>query len=106
MCAKPHALINVTIEGGKEIQLDKIYLIGTIKFMMLGGDDFADVLNFYTPRNFIYYDNVREVIGEYIKEIGMLNTNKKRFIDPNNRRLIVHDCKKLEMPTLYKEYLE
>jgi 2',3'-cyclic-nucleotide 2'-phosphodiesterase (5'-nucleotidase family) len=106
VCASPHSLINVTLEHGVEIKMEKIYKVATIKFMIMGGDDFANVLEYYVPRNWVYHDNVREVIRDKIIETKVLNVNGNRYIDPANRRLIVHDCKKLEFPTKYTEFME
>ena len=106
VCSSPHSLINVTLEHGIEIDKDKTYKVGTVKFMLMGGDDFTKVLNYYVPRNYLYYDNLREVIRDYIVEMKVLNANENRLIDQKNRRLIVHDCKRLEFPTKYSEFFE
>ena len=106
VCGNPHSLINVTLDYGVEINPFKNYTIGTVKFMAMGGDDFASVLKVYSPRNLSYHDNLREVIREAIIEEKILNENGKQYIDPENRRLIVHDCKKIEIPTNYIEIVE
>ena len=106
VCSKPHSLVNVTLENNIDIELDKIYKIGTIQFIMMGGDDFADVLKYYTPKNFEYFEDARSVIGKQILEAKILNANGNRFINQKKRRLIVHDCNRLELPTLYSKYYD
>lgn len=92
VCNNPNYLINVTLENDKNIENNQIYTVATSRFMVLGGDDFSEVLKFYTPRNLVYYKGIREVVGQYLRNSKVLNEDGKKFIDPMNRRLIVHEC--------------
>lgn len=92
VCKKPHLLINVTLEGDREIEKDRVYKVASSKFIIHGGDDFAKVLPFFKPVNPIVFGNIREIVGHYIKELKILNSDDNRLMNPMNRRLILHDC--------------
>jgi 5'-nucleotidase len=81
----PNELHEVKLYDGSEIIDEKTYKVSTNDFMLNGGDDFKDVLTFYTARNVTKFGSVRTQMINYIKAIAQVN--EEDFIDPNHKRI-------------------
>lgn len=84
----PNELHEVKFYDGveiREIDDEKIYKVSSNYFLLNGGDDFKDVLVFYTARNVVNYGKLRDAMIDYIKAIGQIN--EQDFIDPSHKRI-------------------
>lgn len=81
----PYELLEVKMYDGSAIVDAKTYQVASIDFMIGGGDDFKDVLPFYTPRNVKYYGHLRTQMINYIKMLGRIT--EAPFLDPDHKRI-------------------
>lgn len=81
----PHELIEVKMFDGSEIVDAKTYKVATVDFLLGGGDDFKDVLKFYTAKNVMYHGHLRTQMINFIKALGTIT--EARFLNPNHMRI-------------------
>ena len=81
------SLINVKFYNNVEIDDKKTYVVATIDFLLKGkgGDDFVEVLNWYTLRNYKEIAKLYESLIDKLKN----RTIKDDIIDNNNRRITI-----------------
>ena len=91
ICKESKKLLNVTLINDEPLNLTKTYLVGANNFLLHGGDDFTQVLKFYTPRNIITLENIRDSVAGYAEETKVLNSNDSPIIDPSKPRIILVD---------------
>jgi 5'-nucleotidase len=77
----------VTFADGRPIELEKTYRGLSLDFLIAGGDDFAHVRKFYTPRNEEKLGDFRESLKPQLVTFGTLTESK--LIDPLHPRLII-----------------
>ncbi len=79
------------------IENNKTYTVATTDFdIPYGGDDFADVMKWYKPRNLKYYDVVRNVIIDYLKRVATLKD--KQFVRSSLPRMRIVNKVDLDVP--------
>lgn len=86
MTLYPKKLISVKLFDGSDIIDDKVYKIGSIDFLLNGGDDFKDVISWYKPKNVAIYGLLRDYIIEYVSTKANYIKDGD-FIDPNHKRI-------------------
>ena len=98
ICKENKKLVNITLMNDEPLNLTKTYIVGANNFLLHGGDDFTQVLKFYTPRNITTYENIRDAVAGYAEELGVLNTMEKPIVDPSKPRIILLDeCPMVEI---------
>jgi len=82
----PRSFLDVKFYNNVTIDDKATYKIVTVQFLLYGGDDFGEVLKWYTPRN-VQVDrrNLRDIVQMYVEKIKEINEGD--FIDPNNPRI-------------------
>jgi len=86
-------------DGLYEYPIDdnKTYVVATTDFdIPYGGDDFADVMKWYKPRNLKYYDVVRNVIIDYLKRVATIKD--KQFVRTSLPRMRIVNKVDLDVP--------
>lgn len=78
----------ITLNNDQEIDRKKNYIIATTNFILGGGDDFKDVLKWYTPRNKKSFDLLIPIIEEYLINVKDIKKANYYDSDPSKRRLI------------------
>ena len=79
------------------IENNKTYVVATTDFdIPYGGDDFADVMKWYKPRNLKYYDVVRNVIIDYLKRVATIKD--KQFVRTSLPRMRIVNKVDLSVP--------
>ena len=78
----------ITLSNDQEIDRKKNYIIATTNFIFGGGDDFKDILKWYTPRNTKTFEPLISIVEEYL--INIKDINKANYYDnePSKRRLV------------------
>ena len=84
-------IINVTLVNGTAIENEKTYVVSAPDFLMKGGDDFRLVRQFYTPRNVKNHGFIKQALRNYVRSIGVLNTDSNPVVSESNPRLILVD---------------
>jgi 2',3'-cyclic-nucleotide 2'-phosphodiesterase (5'-nucleotidase family) len=74
---------------GNLIELKKTYTLATSNFLLNGGDDFKDIVSWYTPRNEVDFGLIRDNMIKFVKSVGSIKQDT--FYDPKRRRLNVID---------------
>ena len=82
-------LISVKLENGTELEEGKEYLIAGPDFFFNGGDDFAEVLKFYKPRDMKYFMTMRESLTTMARNLKVINSELHPLVNFANPRLIV-----------------
>lgn len=84
-------LLSVQLFNGlkeKEVINTATYTIATLDYdILLGGDDFKKVVQWYQPRNVKIYDILRDVVSDYL--IQMNSIHHYQFFSQNKQRLTV-----------------
>ena len=93
-CKTHHRFLNMSLIYNDEIlNLTRTYIVGANNFLIRGGDDFTEVLKFYTPRNLKTYGSIRDAVAVYASELKILNSIQNPILDPSKPRIImVDDC--------------
>ncbi len=79
------------------IENNKTYTVATTDFdIPYGGDDFADVMKWYKPRNLKYYDVVRNTIIDYLKRVATIKD--KQFVRSSLPRMRIVNKVDLSVP--------
>ena len=79
------------------IENNKTYTVATTDFdIPYGGDDFADVMKWYEPRNLKYYDVVRNTIIDYLKRVATIKD--KQFVRSSLPRMRIVNKVDLSVP--------
>lgn len=93
ICKKDNRLINVSLINGEPLDEEKTYIVASPDFLIHGGDDFAEVLKFYQPRNEKSITKIRDFVAEYAKQNKVLNPKSKPIVNPKEPAIIlVEDC--------------
>ena len=81
-------LKSVRLYNNVEIDDNKTYIVALVDFLIncKGGDDFVDVLTWYTPRNIKKFGFVRDVMKNYLRKLGTIKDN---IIDKKNPRISI-----------------
>jgi 2',3'-cyclic-nucleotide 2'-phosphodiesterase (5'-nucleotidase family) len=79
----------VFYENEAEIKNEEIYSVSTNDFLISGGDDFRNVINWYTPRELNIAGEFNNAIINYLEKIKIIE--RKKFMPENEsyRRIIV-----------------
>jgi 2',3'-cyclic-nucleotide 2'-phosphodiesterase/3'-nucleotidase/5'-nucleotidase len=86
----PRSLIpgSLKLYDGTDITMNKFYKLATLDFLIIGGgDDFREVLKFYSPVGLKIVAPQRESVIEFIKNVGYIT--ESTFIDFLRKRLNV-----------------
>jgi len=82
----PNSLIDITLIDGTPIDVNSIYTVSTIDFNIPhGGDEFQDVMSWYTPRNLVDFGFIRDLMIESISKIPVITEDM--FINKNRKRI-------------------
>ena len=92
VCKSPHSLKSVSFLNGQTIDPTKTYLGVSNDFLVNGGDDFKDVLKAIKIKNVKFGRALRDVLTDALLKSGVVNSDQKPCVDPQNPRLIVQDC--------------
>ncbi len=96
-CKSHHRVLNLSlIYNDEPLNLTRTYIVGANNFLIRGGDDFTEVLKFYTPRNIKNYGSIRDTVAVYASELKILNSIQNPILDPLKPRIIMVDCPKNE----------
>lgn len=94
--------VSTKLANGSNIDLNRTYTVGSILFLFQGGDDFADVIKTYNPRNVqIFSDSFQNNLLNYFDKKWankVINDINNPIIDPNNPRLTVLDNSDITLP--------
>ncbi len=66
-------ILSVTMPDGSPIDPEKTYTFATLEYYFNGGDDFGDVLKFYTPKIIQSYEDVNDVMYRRLKEMPVIH---------------------------------
>lgn len=107
ICKNNKKLINITLMNDEPLELNKTYIVGANNFLIHGGDDFAQVLEFYTPRNIKNYGSIRDAVAGYAEENKILNSEQNPIINQDKPRIIlIENCGETSSIDLQYELLE
>lgn len=106
ICKSNKKLVNITFINDEPIDLEKTYLMSANNFLLHGGDDFAQVLNFYKPRNIKTFGSIRDAVASFAQEMSPLNSPQNPIIDKNKPRIVLIDDCNIEITDLKGEMLE
>ncbi len=70
-----------------EIEKNKTYKVASNNFLLNGGDDFAKVMKWYKIKDFEDYNDTRDNLIAYLKNVQLINS--KNYIDELNPRILV-----------------
>jgi len=89
--ALPKRLIDVKSYNNVIIDDNKTYVVAVVDFLVngKGGDDFVNVLTWYTPRNIKVVGLFRDLMKDYLKKISTIKIGD--YIDKSNPRLLLID---------------
>jgi 2',3'-cyclic-nucleotide 2'-phosphodiesterase (5'-nucleotidase family) len=76
-------------DGTKEFEIseEETYKVAAIDFLIPnGGDDFKEIMNWYSPKNLTKHGNLRENIIEYISKYAKY-MKKDYLIDRSHRKI-------------------
>ncbi len=82
---EPSTLVSVQNYNYTQIDDGKTYIVASNDFMLGGGDDFKDVVTWYTARNVKNYGLLRNHLIDYLKEKKFVN--REDLIFPDHLRL-------------------
>ena len=88
ICKDKRTLLDIRLINKTDIQLDRIYTIATTNFMVYGGDDFHEVISYYTPKNIQNFTILRDIVYNYALEENILNSEEKSCIREGEPRLL------------------
>jgi len=98
ICKANKKLVNITTMNDEPLNLTKTYIVGANNFLIHGGDDFTQVLNFFTPRNIRSFENIRDAVAGYAGELKTLNSKENPIVDQMNPRIILlENCSEEEV---------
>ena len=83
---------SVSFLNGQTIDPTKTYLGVSNDFLVNGGDDFKDVLKAIKIKNVKFGRALRDVLTDALLKSGVVNSDQKPCVEPQNPRLIVLDC--------------
>jgi len=86
MSLSPKKLVSVEFYNKVEILDGKTYIVALVDFLIngKGGDDFVDVLSWYIPRNVKKLGLFRDLMRDYLRKLGTINSN---ILDTKNPRI-------------------
>ena len=70
-----------------EIEKNKTYKVASNNFLLNGGDDFAKVMKWYKIKDFEDYNDTRDNLIAYLKNVQLINS--KNYIDEINPRILI-----------------
>lgn len=89
ICKSNKKIINITLMNDEPLSLSQTYIVGANNFLIRGGDDFAEVLNFYQPRNIKNFENIRDSVAGYAEDMKILNSAENPIIKKDKPRIIL-----------------
>ena len=81
-------LVNIKLFDGvteKEFDDEKIYTIGTLDFLIFGGDDFGKVIKWYNIKEVKYFGDMKDISIDFLKKMGVIVS--KYWYDIRNPRM-------------------
>ena len=91
-------LLETKSQDGSPIKDDQTYTLGTVDFLLVGGDDFSWFMS-QIPKDRVQLNTggiLRETVVKYLAQISPVNTSEKPLIDPAHLRLNFQKSKKIK----------
>ena len=89
ICKDSRKIIDIRFINQTDIDLDRVYTIATTNFMVYGGDDFHEVINYFKPQNIKDFSVLRDIVYNYALKKKILNTVENPSISEIEPRIIL-----------------